>query len=98
MVRLRSNTAHFRNGIAKIPTERKSIGDDGKVRSLHVMPIIKLDGRLVDHTFKNIKRRAFTTDDILIFPRTRTELIAEYRRAVDTCRRSNCTRDVQSEL
>jgi hypothetical protein len=49
-------------------------GNQQKVRSLHVMPIIRLEGRLVDYTFKNIKRRMFTTDDILIYPKASSEL------------------------
>jgi hypothetical protein len=54
--------------------EPRYVGSHGKIQSLHVERIRELKGRLIDYTFKHIKRHTFTTDDILIYPKASSEL------------------------
>ena len=55
-------------------------GNQGKISKIDVRPV-ELNGRLVDYTFKHIKRETFTLDDILILPKSRSELEPKVRRA-----------------
>ena len=50
------------------------LGNQGKIVNIDVRPIVDPDGRLVDYTFKHIKRRSFSLDDILILPKSQSEL------------------------
>lgn len=53
--------------------EMRYCGNHGKITKIDVRPAVDY-GRLVDYTFKHIKRRTFTLDDILILPKSRSEL------------------------
>jgi hypothetical protein len=61
--------------------EMRYRGNQGKIMKIDVRPVANLDGRLVDYTFKHIKRRSFSLDDILILPRSQSELEPKVRRA-----------------
>ena len=53
--------------------EKRYRGNHGKITRIDVRPAVDY-GRLVDYTFKHIKRRTFTLDEILILPKSRSEL------------------------
>jgi hypothetical protein len=57
-------------------------GNQGKITKIDVRPVQDLDGRLMDYTFKHIKRRSFSLDDILVLPRSHSELEPKGRRGV----------------
>ena len=42
--------------------------------NIDVRPVADPDGRLVDYAFKHIKRKSFSLDDILILPKSQSEL------------------------
>jgi hypothetical protein len=50
------------------------LGNHGKIMKIDVRPVENLDGGLVDYTFKHIKRRSFSLDDMLILPKSQSEL------------------------
>jgi hypothetical protein len=50
------------------------LGNQGKIMNIDVRPVADPDGRLVDYTFKHIKRKSFSLDDILILPKSQSEL------------------------
>jgi hypothetical protein len=62
--------------------EMRYRGNQGKIMKIDVRPVANLDGRLVDYTFKHIKRRSFSLDDILILPRSQSELKPRSSRVV----------------
>jgi hypothetical protein len=55
-------------------------GNQEKIKNIDVRPVVDLDGRLVDYTFKHLKRGTFSLDDILILPRSKSELEPKARR------------------
>jgi hypothetical protein len=54
--------------------KKRYLGNQGKIMKIDVRPVEDLDGGLVDYTFKHIKRRSFSLDDILILPKSQSEL------------------------
>jgi hypothetical protein len=50
------------------------LGNQGKIMNIDVRPIGDPDGRLVDYAFKHIKRKSFSLDDILVLPKSQSEL------------------------
>ena len=62
--------------------EMRYRGNQGKITKIDVRPVQDLDGRLMDYTFKHIKRRSFSLDDILVLPRSHSELEPKGRRGV----------------
>jgi hypothetical protein len=52
------------------------LGVQGKMRELHAKRVDDLSG-IVDYTFKHFKRRTFSSDEILILPKSRSELLAK---------------------
>ena len=50
------------------------LGTQGKIMNIDVRPVADPDGRLVDYAFKHIKRKSFSLDDILILPKSQSEL------------------------
>ena len=58
------------------------LGNQGKITKIDVRLVADLDGRLVDYTFKHIKRKSFSLDDILILPKSQTELEPRFPRVV----------------
>jgi hypothetical protein len=60
--------------------EMRYRGNQGKIMKIDVRSVIDLNGALIDYTFKHIKRRTFSLDDILILPKSRSELEPNVRR------------------
>jgi hypothetical protein len=50
------------------------LGAHGKLRKIHVRRVKQLEDRVIDYTFKHVKRRTFSFDDVLILPRAADEL------------------------
>ena len=63
--------------------KKRYLGNQGKIMKIDVRPVEDLDGGLVDYTFKHIKRRSFSLDDILILPRSHSELEPKGRRVME---------------
>jgi hypothetical protein len=57
--------------------DKRYRGNHRKITKIDVRRAVELNGRLVDYTFKHIKRGTFTFDDILILPKSRSELSAD---------------------
>ena len=64
-------------------SKKRYLGNQGKITKIDVRPVSDLDGRLVDYTFKHIKRRLFFLDDILVLPRSHSELEPRGRRVTE---------------
>jgi hypothetical protein len=55
--------------------ERGRLYEGGGVRRIHVEPVTRDHGRVVDYVFKSVGRRGLSYDDaVLVLPRTRKEL------------------------
>ena len=50
------------------------LGRDGKLTKIHVRRVRQLEDRIVDYSFKHVKRGTFSLDDVLILPRSVGEL------------------------
>jgi hypothetical protein len=54
--------------------EGRYIGSQRKISKIDIRPITDLRGSLVDYTFKNIKRRTVSLDEVLILPKSGSEM------------------------
>jgi hypothetical protein len=50
-------------------------GPEKRIAEIDVQRIDAPKGRIVDYTFKHVKRGTFATDDILILPKSLTEIL-----------------------
>lgn len=63
---------------------QRYLGHHGDVAKIDIRPINDLGNRLVDYTFKHIKRRTFSLDDVLILPKSRGELMDKPKKNLGT--------------
>jgi hypothetical protein len=54
--------------------EGRYVGSQRIISKIDIRPITDLKGSLVDYTFKTIKRRTGSLDDLLILPKSRSEM------------------------
>ena len=70
--------SRLKTGLRKhIRTNRACyFGNSGLLRQIHARRVRHVEGRVVDYVFKHVKRQTYSLDDVLIMPRSRSELLA----------------------